>query len=535
MNKKNLGSIHLQVMWNRLLAVVEEQAQALLRTAFSPIVRECGDLSAGIFDTKGRMLAQAVTGTPGHVNSMAESVKHFIKEFPIPDMREGDAYVTNDPWRGTGHLNDLVVTTPAFRNGRVVALFSCTSHLTDIGGLGFGPMGRDVFMEGLSVPFLKILDQGRWNETLLAVLRANTRLPVELEGDLNSLISCNRTGCERAFAMMDEFGLDVLDDLADTIIDNSQTAVLSAIRKLPAGAYENSMVIDGYEKELVLKAAITINDDGVTVDYSGTSGPSEYGINVPMSYTSAYTCFALRCVLAPEVANNAGSLAPIKVTAPKDCLLNAQRPAPVSSRHVIGQMLPDVIFGCLRQIIPERVPAEGASCLWLMNFRQPSKGGNPGFALTAVTNGGAGARPGKDGLSATAYPSGVRGTPVEIIEALTPLLFWRKELRKGSGGAGQWRGGHGLSIEIENRDDRDVELLSAFDRVIHPARGCSGGGDGAKGALWLRSNRPIKPKGLGIIAPGDVLIVNTPGGGGIGSPNRRDKKLIEKDALDDLA
>lgn len=534
MRNSSLDTIRRQVMWNRLLAVVEEQAQALLRTAFSPIVRECGDLSAGIFDVQGRMLAQAVTGTPGHVNSMAESVKHFIDEFPVETMKDGDVYVTNDPWRGTGHLNDLVVTTPAFRNGKLVALLSCTSHLTDIGGMGFGPMGRDIYMEGLSVPFLKILDQGEWNETLLAVLRSNTRMPVELEGDLNSLISCNRTGCERAFDMMDEFGLESLDNLAEMIITSSREAVLAAIRDLPAGTYENSMVIDGYDEPLTLSAAVTIDDNGVTVDYNGTSGISEYGINVPMSYTAAYTCFALRCLLVPEVANNAGSLSPIRVTAPEDSLLNARRPAPVSSRHMIGQMLPDVIFGCFRKVVPERVPAEGTSCLWLMNFRQPPKGDDTGFALTAVTNGGTGARPGRDGLSATAYPSGVRGTPIEVIEALTPLLYWQKELRPGSGGQGRWRGGHGLKIKIENRDRRSVELLCAFDRVENPPRGHGGGRDGARGKLSFQSGRPIQPKGLAIIEPNDILLVNTPGGGGIGDPKERDKELVAKDQRDGL-
>src|SRR6476660_8901115 len=223
--------IALQIMWNRLIAVVEEQAQTLLRTAFSSIVREAGDLSAGIFDRKGRMLAQAVTGTPGHVNSMAESVKHFIAHFGLDTMKPGDAYITNDPWMGTGHLNDFVITTPCFHKGKLVGLFSCTSHLMDIGGIGFGPDATDVFMEGLYIPMLKLFDNGRVNETLMAMIRTNTRLPVDTEGDVYSLAACNDVGARRLVEMMEEFGIDTLDVLAEHIFARSREAVLAEIAK----------------------------------------------------------------------------------------------------------------------------------------------------------------------------------------------------------------------------------------------------------------------------------------------------------------
>src|SRR3954468_10005722 len=246
--------IDLQVMWHRLIAVVEEQAQVLLRTAFSPIVRECGDLSAGVFDIKGRMLAQAVTGTPGHVNSMAESVKHFIAHFPLDTMKQGDAYITNDPWMGTGHLNDFVVTTPCFKDGRLVALFSCTSHLMDIGGIGFGPDATDVVMGGLYIPFRMLSDRGVVNDTLMGLIRANPRLPIDTEGDTYSLAGCNDVGCRRLVDMMAEFGLDDLDLLADHICERSRTAVLAEIATLPKGSWTNAMTVDGYEEPLTLKA-----------------------------------------------------------------------------------------------------------------------------------------------------------------------------------------------------------------------------------------------------------------------------------------
>ncbi len=379
----SVGLIDLQIMWNRLIAVVEEQAQTLMRTAFSPIVRECGDLSAGVFDLEGRMLAQAVTGTPGHVNSMAESVKHFLRYFPVETMKAGDAYITNDPWMGTGHLNDFVITTPCFRNGKLVALFSCTSHLMDIGGIGFGPDATDVFMEGLYIPMLKLFDQGKVNETLMSMIRANTRLPVDTEGDVYSLAGCNDVGARRLVEMMDEFGIDSLDQLGDHIIARSREAVLAEIAKLPKGTWHNEMMIDGYDEPLTLKATLTISDGGIHVDYSGTSPASGRGINVPHAYTTAYTVFGLGCVVATHIPNNAGSLEPLTVSAPDNTILNAPKPNAVASRHIIGQMLPDVTFGCLRQVVPDRVPAEGTSCLWNINVRGHVKGGEGGEALGA--------------------------------------------------------------------------------------------------------------------------------------------------------
>jgi len=532
-----LDLIRYQVMWNRLLAVVEEQAQALLRTAFSPIVRECGDLSAGVFDLEGRMLAQAVTGTPGHVNSMAESVKHFIAHFPLERMAEGDIYITNDPWMGTGHLNDFVLTTPAFHRGRLVGLFSCTSHLTDIGGIGFGPDGTDVHMEGLYIPMLKLAERGRFNDTLMALVKANSRQPIQSEGDVYSLAACNDVGCRRLAEMLDEFGLEDLASLGDHIVSSSRAAVEAEIARLPRGTYRNSMTIDGYDRPVELVAALTIGEGEIEVDFDGTSPASRRGINVPMAYTAAYTCFGLGCVVSPSIPNNAGSLAPFRVSAPAGSILNAGPPHAVAIRHVIGQMLPDVVFGCLRQAAPGRVPAEGTSALWTLNLRGMLGTGNQpraGFMVSAVTNGGTGARPGKDGLSATAYPSGVRGTPVEIIESSAPLIVWRKELRPDSGGAGRHRGGLGQTIELASRDGAPFEILAAFDRIEHPARGRDGGEPGACGYLGLSSGRRLKGKGFQEVPAGERLVVRTPGGGGLGRPAEREREAVRRDVRDGL-
>ncbi|MGL4322825.1 MAG: hydantoinase B/oxoprolinase family protein [Beijerinckiaceae bacterium] len=536
----SLSPIQLQIMWNRLIAVVEEQAQVLLRTAFSAIVREAGDLSAGVFDRQGRMLAQAVTGTPGHVNSMAEAVRHVIDHFPLETMKPGDAYITNDPWMGTGHLNDFVVTTPCFHHGQLVGLFSCTSHLMDIGGIGFGPDATDVFMEGLYIPHLKLLDQGKVNDTLMAMIRANTRLPIDTEGDVYSLAACNDVGVARLTEMMDEFHLTDLDMLADHICTRSREAVLSEIAALPKGSWTYFMTTDGYDEPITLTATTTISDESIHVDFTGSSAASRRGINVPLAYSTAYTVFGLGCVVAAHIPNNAGSLSPLSVSAPPGCIVNAQKPSPVALRHIIGQMMPDLVFGCLTQIIPDRVPAEGTSCLWNLTMRGATghSTGNYGFSMTVTSNGGTGARPQVDGLSATAFPSGVKGTPVEIAEQITPLLFWKKELRADSGGAGATRGGLGQIIEIESAIGKPFDILAAFDRVTFPPRGRDGGHNGASGVVAKIDSdgvqHAMRSKGAQTVLAGERLMIHTPGGGGIGAPHQRQRAALEKDVRDEF-
>ena len=536
MNKNNLidekNNIQNQVMWNRLLSVVEEQGQTLVRTAFSPIVRECGDISAGVFDLEGRMMAQAVTGTPGHVNSMAESVKHFIYHFPINTMNEGDIFITNDPWMGTGHLDDFVLTTPCFKDNKIVGLFSCTSHLTDIGGLGVGPDATDIHMEGLYIPMLKLADKGVMNKTLLKLVSQNTRQPVETEGDVYSLAACNDIGCTRLVEMMKEFEIDDLKKLSDFIYDKSLSAVENEIKKIPNGEYKNSMMIDGFEKDIKLEAKLTVSDNSITVNYTGTSDKSKFGINVPLSYTKAYTCFGLSCLVSAEIPNNAGSLKPFEIDAPLGSILNAPYPAAVCARHIIGQMLPDVVFGCLEKAIPEKVPAEGASCLWNITFRGKTDRGannNSLFAVTAVVNGGTGARPNKDGLSATAYPSGVKGTPVEINEAVAPLLFLKKEYNPGSCGKGKYNGGLGQVIEIKSAIDEDMDLLASFDRIKFPARGRLNGSNGKPGQVSIKGKGKLNGKGTQLIKAGDILQIHTPGGAGLGDYSEREQSLLDKD------
>jgi N-methylhydantoinase B len=534
-----LQKIQRQIQWNRLIAVVEEQAQIMIRTAFSTTVREAGDLSAGVFDLQARMLAQAVTGTPGHVNSMMESVGHFLEKFPTETMKPGDHYITNDPWLGTGHLHDLTVVTPAFRKGKIVGLFANTAHVIDVGGLGMGPEGRSVFEEGLYIPIVKCFDQGKPNETFFDFIRAGSRTPVELEGDVYSLCACNDAGAKRLVEMMDEFAMDSLDELAGYIFESSLQATLAEIAKLPRGTYKAEIRSDGYEAPVTLKAAMTVRESEIVVDYAGTSHLSNRGINVPAAYCRAYSCFGIKCVVAPEIPNNWASLAPFRMEIPEGCILNAPRPYPVSVRHIVGQLLPDLMMGCLHQAVPDRVNAEGSSALW----NPPLRGGAqvsgaaaelPDFEIITFNSGGTGARPTKDGLDGTAFPSGVRTMPVEATENVAPVIFWQNEIRPDSAGAGRTRGGFGKIMEIGTKGDAEFAVNAIFDRVANPPKGRDGGGDGAAGWVGLDDGSTLRTKGFQTVAKGRRLLLRLPGGGGMGDPKQRDRAKVARDVADGL-
>ncbi|MEM1077244.1 MAG: hydantoinase B/oxoprolinase family protein [Pseudomonadota bacterium] len=526
------SSIDYQIMWNRLIAVVEEQATTLIRTAFSTSVREAGDLSAGLFDQAGRMIAQAVTGTPGHVNAMAESVTHFAAQIGPQNTFEGDVFITNDPWLGTGHLHDITVVTPVFRKGAHIGYFACTAHVVDIGGRGFGPDGQEVFEEGLLIPITKLAERGEVQSLLIELVRANVRTPDQTVGDMYSLAACNEAGERRLQAMMDEFRIDDLKGLSAFIIDTSRAATHAAIAEVPDGRYQQTMQVDGYDVPVHMEVTLDVAGDRLRADFAGTSGPSRFGVNVPEVYTRAYACYGLKCAIAPQVPNNTGSLEPFEITAPEGCILAAKRPAPVSTRHVLGHLVPDVVLGALHKALPGVVPAEGASSLWNIQISARAsdpESGLPNREILMFNSGGTGARPSVDGLSATAFPSGVSTMSVEATEHVGPITVWRKDLRAGSGGAGAQRGGLGQVIEIEARAGYDFYFNAMFDRVQNPARGREGGGPGAPGAVALTDGTALQSKGRQKVANGQRLRLSLPGGGGYGDPLLRPRAAVAED------
>ena len=529
------SAVAYQVMWNRLISVVEEQAQALVRTAFSTSVREAGDLSAGVYDVHGTMLAQAVTGTPGHVNAMADAVGHFIRRIGRKNILEGDVYITNDPWEGTGHLHDITMVTPSFHENALVGFFACTAHIVDIGGRGFGADAHSVYEEGLYIPIMKFAAEGKVDETLVHIIRGNVRDPNQLVGDIYALTTCNEIGHRRLIDMMVEFDLKNLDGIAAFILDNSRRATLERIATLPHTSADGEMTVDGFDKPITLRVKVTVHKDRIVSDFTGTSGVDRKGINCPLVYAKAYACYALKVAIAPEIPNNAASLAPFEIIAPEGTIVNAVHPAPVALRHIVGHFVPDTVYDAFDKIVPGLVPAEGAGCLCNFQVSLRSRTDVPVPADTlrsevlTFNSGGSGARPEFDGLNATAFPSGVMTMPVEATEHVGPVIIWRKELRPDSGGAGQYRGGLGQYMEVGARTGHEFDIQAMFDRIDHPARGRRGGSEGAATTIMRDDGVPMKGKGKQFVPHGCKVMMAFPGGAGYGSVSDRDLTLVKRD------
>lgn len=518
--------IQLEVLWSRLINVVNEQAAALIRTSFTPVVRDSGDLSACVFDARGYMMAQAVTGTPGHINPMAQCMRYALREYPPETLVPGDVLVTNDPWEASGHLHDVTVITPVFRRSQLVGFFANCCHVIDIGGRVFGAEGREVYEEGLYIPMTKLYCGGEPNHELYKLIRANVRMPDLVLGDIAAQVAGNDVGGRRLVEMMDEFNLASLEPLSDEITARSEAAMRAAIRKVPAGEYTYEICSDGFDEPIRLAVAVRFEGDEVSVDWTGTSPESPWGINVVLTYTHAYTTYAIKCAICPEVPNNEGSFRPLKVTAPPGCILNARRPAPVAARHVLGHFVPLAVHGAISRVVP--VPAEGAANIWAVQTQGHDVQGLP-YTSIFFTAGGMGARPGRDGLNSTAFPSGISGVPVEVVETVSPLVVHAKEFRLDSGGPGTFRGGLGHSLTLGTRSDRPFTLSAMYDRFYHPARGSAGGKEGACGALTRSDGEVLRPKGKIAFRPDQTVTLHLPGGGGYGDPLERAPGLVAHD------
>ena len=481
------------------------------------------------------MLAQAVTGTPGHVNAMADAVAHFIRRIGKDNMYEGDVYITNDPWEGTGHLHDITIVTPSFLHGALVGFFACTAHVVDIGGRGFGADAASVYEEGLYIPIMKFAERGEVDQTLVAIVRGNVREPDQLVGDMFALATCNEIGHRRLIDMMQEFGLTDLEGIADFILENSRRATLEKINALPRMSASGEMTVDGFSKPITLKVKLSIEKDRIISDFEGTSGLDKKGINCPLVYAKAYSCYALKCAIAPEIPNNHASLEPFEIVAPENSIVNAVHPAPVALRHIVGHFVPDAVYDALDKILPETVPAEGAGCLcnFQVSLRLRTDAPAPANArrseVLTFNSGGSGARPAQDGMNATAFPSGVMTMPVEATEHTGPVIIWRKELRPDSGGAGKYRGGLGQYMEVGAVEGHEFDFQAMFDRVHHPARGRQGGQNGGATTIAQDDGSPMNGKGKQFVPHGRKVMLAFPGGAGYGDAKDRDVALVKRD------
>jgi N-methylhydantoinase B/oxoprolinase/acetone carboxylase alpha subunit len=512
-----MDGIELEILWSNLIGIVSEQAKALQRIAFSPIVREAGDLASGLFDAQGRMVAQANTGTPGHINSLAAAGKTLAGLFHN-QLAPGDIIITNDPWMSAGHFFDITVLCPIFWDGRLIGYFGSTIHHTDIGGYGIGAGARDIHEEGLWIPPSKLYEAGEPNALMHDIIRHNVRTPDHVFGDLAAQVSSGRSGGERLIALCRRSGLDDIEALSEEIISRSEAATRRAIRALPSGVWHGESRFDVPGGDIIeLKAAVAIDNVAgeVTIDFTGSSGASPLGINVVMNYTHAYSTFAVRSCLNPEQPNNHGSLAPIKVTAPKGSIVNAAYPSPLNARHVVGMFVPMPILKALHQVIPDRVLAEGAGAVWTVQIQGKRANGEAFTSSMFNYSGGMGARLAKPGPSATCYPTGVAAVPVEVLEASMPIVFDRRELRRGSGGKGRSPGGDGQVIGFHMLTKEPWLLNSVPSRLDRGPEGLDGGDPGAAGR-FLVNGEPVSEARKMTMRPGDVVLLETPGGGGYG-------------------
>lgn len=526
-----LDPVALEILWTRLITVANEQAAALQRTSFTPIVRESGDLSAAVFDAQGRMLAQAVTGTPGHINSLATAMHHFLEAFPPEALSPGDVLVTNDPWKTSGQLNDISVVTPVHRTGRLIGFVGNTCHAMDIGGRGLSADASEVYEEGLFIPITKLYERGRANQELFRLLEANVRAPYEVLGDVHAQVAGNQVGMDRLLEYLEDFGLPDLEGLGTEILGRSEAAARRAIAALPDGDYDKTIHTDGLDEPLRIQCRVTIRGDHITVDYAGSSPQVDRGMNVVLNYTAAYTSYALKCAIWPEVPHNDGSFRPLDVTAPEGSILNPRWPAAVAARHIVGHFLPHAVFGALAGIIPGRVLAEGAGNIWLTTVRGT---GRNRFVTVFFAAGGTGARPTKDGLSTTSFPSGIATTPVEVIETTSPLIVRRKELRRDSGGPGKFRGGLGQSIEVEVPTGEPYVVSALSDRMKFAAEGYAGGGPGARGGFRTSLGTRPNPKLSLTLPAGTSFTLDLPGGGGFFDPLERASDAVAGDVAEGL-
>jgi N-methylhydantoinase B len=513
-----MDGIELEILWSNLIGIVSEQAKALQRIAFSPIVREAGDLASGLFDARGRMVAQANTGTPGHINSLASAGLALAAHFD-GKLVPGDIVITNDPWMSAGHFFDITVFCPIFRGPRLIGYIGSTIHHTDIGGYGIGAGARDIHEEGLWIPPSKLYEAGVPNALLHDIIKHNVRTPDHVFGDLAAQVSSGRAGGERLIALCERAGLKDIEELSDEIIARSEKATRDAIRALPGGVWHGETQFDVPGGAIIeLKAAVIVDNNAgeITIDFTGSSGASPMGINVVMNYTHAYSTFAIRSCLNPELPNNHGSLSPIKVTAPKGSIVNAAYPSSLNARHVVGMFVPMPILKALHQIMPDRVLAEGSGAVWTVQIQGKRANGEAFTSSMFNYSGGMGARMTKPGPSATCYPTGVAAVPVEVLEAAMPIVFDKRAIRRGSGGKGRSCGGDGQIIEFHMNTDQPWLLNAVPSRLGRGPDGLDGGEPG-EGGRFLVNGEPFSASRKVSMEPHDVVLLETPGGGGYGA------------------
>ncbi len=507
------NAVALEILWTRLISIVDEASAAFVRSCFSTLARESNDFAVVLTDPQGRSLAQSAISIPSFIGTLPATVRHVLERFELREMRAGDVYITNDPWMGTGHIHDINIVLPIFRVGAVVGFAAIASHLPDIGGRIRNAGIPDIFEEGLQIPLMKLVDAGEPNETLLVMIRQNVRVPEQTLGDVWGAVAACRMLAERLVALLVETGAD-FEALGRELRRRSETAMRFAIAAIPEGTYRSSASYDGFEEPIGIECAIRIAEGAIHIDYTGSSAQVRRAVNVVPIYAFAYSAFALKALLSPDVPNNDGSFIPLTTYAPEGSILNPTYPAASGARGPVGHILPAAIYMALAPVLPKRVTAPGSGNCGLT--LHGSRGGRA-FAVSSFINGGQGASARRDGLCAISFPSNMGNTPIEVLESQAPIVVIRRCVRRDSGGIGAMRGGDGLVLEFEVRSAEGLGLSAIMTRRKSGPEGLFGASAGKPARLLLNGD-PIDPARHWMLKDGDRVSIETAGGGGYGAP-----------------
>ncbi len=527
MSDTPIDPIRLGLIWQRLDGIVDQVSETFIRAAFSTVVRDNYDMAFSLLDIQGRQFAQSKRSIPSFIGTLPRTLAAVIEKFPIETFQPGDVVITNDSWIGTGHLNDISMICPIFVNGALIAFAGSTAHTVDIGGAP-SPTAWDSYEEGLCIPICKIVEQGVENPIVIDFQTENLHAPAETLGDIRAQFAAYHDCRQKLAQVLEDEGLAGLDEVIAEIIARSSKSMRDVIAALPDGRYCDEFQVDGFDRPLTIKCAVTIAGETIDVDFAGSSRQIDRPINCVLNYTYAYSCFALKCLLDPDAPNNSGSFETVTVRAPEGSLFNATRPAPVWGRHLTGHYAPPAIFGALSRILPHRVIAESGSPLWNVYFKgQQEKTGTP-FVKMFFMNGGHGARPNSDGPGCLSFPSNVSNQPIELFENQAPLLVTEKCFVTDTAGEGKFRGGDAQRISFRSVATSPITMTIRHERITFPPRGLLGGGTGAPGQDRI-NGKTIPAKSRQILEPGDVATFQTPGGGGMRPPRERAREAVARD------
>ena len=526
--------ITLEIMWSRLIAIANETAATLVRTSFSTIVRESNDYACVLMDAEGKSVAENTGSIPSFVGILSKTTRALMEYFPPDTLKPGDILMTNDPWLATGHLPDITMVMPIFRDGQIVAWAANVAHSPDMGGSMWAPDARELYEEGLHIVPVKFMIAGQPNETLVNMIKGNVRTPEHTIGDMYAQMAASEVCADRLLEFMDEMGIDGLSSISHAIQSRAEQTMRQAIEEIPDGVYTHRIETDGFDHPLILNATITVKGSDIYVDWAGTSPQVDRGLNSCLNYTVAYTEYPIKCALTPDTPKNEGSNRPIHVTAPEGSLLNPLYPAPVNSRQLTSHFLTAVVYGALAPAIPEKVIADSGSGPTLRTVYAGKTPAGAPFTAILFASGGMGAAPFKDGLPCTAFPTNAGAGSLEALESVSPIRFWKQEMLTDSGGPGQHRGGMGQEIVVEVATKEPVRVATHSDRRNHPAQGLFGGMPGSTTDIQLNNDGSLPAKGKSMLQPGDRLTIHYAGGGGYGAPSERDLELVERDLRNGL-